>query len=195
LSIPNTADTYGGSTVFQTSTISAVPVNGTWIDYKVTAVVPATAIRGLLIQVYRDSGVVNTTTTTEFSQMQILEGDIDSVDYAYFSRSFTQELLACQRYYVQTNPTTADYKSGGGQYPLLAGVATGNQNFQFPIKLPNEMRVLPVFTVSTGGLSSNIVDGGTAALAISKDSFTARVTSTGAGGWSTGFPFIANAEI
>lgn len=123
-----------------------------------------------------------------------IKSTLDGSHLILSTRDHGEELVSCQRYYYQTNPG-GDYKFSGNKYPFFYGDADASRTFSQQIWYPATMRALPVLTFSTSGTSTNIIDGSSAATNQRLDGFSAAVITSGAGGFSTGFPFIADAEL
>ena len=111
--------------------------------------VPSGANKGIIIQLYRDSGVTAVTTTTLFSQLQIVKGSFTDVDFCYSGKTIVQELQHCQRYYeksydININPGTVTF-AGNVAWGGNAGTTTALYTHSRPFAVSK--RVAPTITI------------------------------------------------
>lgn len=133
--IPTVADNFASGTSFiSTVTAVATPVSNTWYTCSATFAIPASSINGLEVKIFRDSGASPVTTTTRFSQMQVVIGDNNDPNFSYAARNIIEELILCQRYYFQFVSNT------------LAGRASSTVITTVDILTPAELRATPSIT-------------------------------------------------
>jgi hypothetical protein len=129
-----TADTFSAVTADQSGTFAATMTVGTWTRYSATFTVGAGAIRGLLLQVFRN--VTTTSTTTLYAGAQLEVASV-ATPFRRNANSIQGELAACQRYYVRfSGPSTATI------YGHAVSTATANQARAY-VPLNTSMRIVP----------------------------------------------------
>jgi hypothetical protein len=145
--IPTVTDTYGTVVNDHTGVFAATMTVGTWTRYSATFTVGAGAVRGYLVQVFRD--VATTSTTTLYAGAQ-LEIGTAATSFRRNAPSIQAELAACQRYY---------YRSPVNSYATSFGQAFGTTLIGCMVFYPVVMRATPVadfpaasnFQASTAG--------------------------------------------
>lgn len=138
LSYPNVIDNFSSITPISTTVLNAAPTTNVWATYTLVASLPANVINGLEVKIFRDSGVTVTTTTTLYSQMQVILGSNSDTDFNYAARNVVEELSLCQRYYE-----TRSFIVNSGYYAQFAAANVFYGSFyQFLV----EKRAVPTVT-------------------------------------------------
>lgn len=174
------ADSWGSSTQDQTGVFTATMTVGTWTRYSATFTASANAVRGYLVQVFRN--VTTTSTTTLYAGAQLELGSVATA-FRRNAPSIQSELAACQRYYASITTGT----SGIG---LFVGFAYGTTAALFTPQFPVAMRIAPALVLSTAGDFSSSSAAGSpltpTAIALSGAStITCRINMTISGGGLT----------
>ena len=144
--IPTVIDTFGTVVQDQTGLFAASMTVGTWTRYSATFTVGAGAVRGLLVQVFRN--VTTTSTTTLYAGVQLETGSY-ATSFKRNGQNIQAEMAACQRYYI-TGSMGNTYYIGSGN-----GTGVGTHGFSFA-----PMRVAPTATVLVFTNSDNAVNSG-----------------------------------
>lgn len=128
-----------------------VTLTTAWARYSVTTTLPS--INGMTIGTLKDDylrptlcvssypgnpaagGIGIQTGTFDFWGVQVEEGP-NATLYEY--RTYSDTLLACQRYYWR-------FLSPSNDFPFLSGQATTPSNAYFPMRFPVQMRIPPAF--------------------------------------------------
>jgi len=148
----NAKDNFSAITEFSTLTINAAPTASGWQTYTVSLAVPAGAFNGLQIRLVRDNGAVVATTTTLYSQMQLLIGTNADPDFSYAGRDVVQELALCRRYYEKSFAVDTIPANGGSATTLVeptnaAGYLAGNTLLEQTVPFKVTKRASPTVTV------------------------------------------------
>lgn len=149
LSTPTTVDNFASAHVYENIiTAVASPAAGTWYTYSVTVALPASTAKGMEVKIYRDSNGTPVTTTTFFSQLQVILGENDSTNYIYAGRNQVEELQLCQRYFEKSSDvgTPADAGIAGGSVTITAASSSvGGIRHSIVFKVVK--RAVPVFKI------------------------------------------------
>jgi hypothetical protein len=149
--IPAVTDTYGTVVNDQTGVFAATMTVGTWTRYSATFTVGAGAVRGYLVQVFRN--VATTSTTTLYAGAQ-LEIGTAVTSFRRNAPSIQAELAACQRYY-------ASMTTGVAGVGLFSGFAFSTVNALVTLVFPVTMRSTPVLVLSSASHFSTSSPNGT----------------------------------
>jgi hypothetical protein len=176
-----TVDTFSALTGDQSGTFAATMTVGTWTRYSATFTVNSGAVRGYVVQVFRN--VTTTSTTTLYAGAQ-LEVGTAATSFRRNAPSIQAELAACQRYYA--NMTT-----GVAGVGLFSGFAYLTTNALVTLQLPVTMRVAPVLVLSSASHfnTSNSGGGGLTPTSISNggsSTITYRLNIVVASGYTAG---------
>jgi hypothetical protein len=152
-SYPTVIDNWAAETADASGTFAASMTVGSWTRYTATFTTNALATRGYAIKIFRNA--TTTSTTTLYAGVQLELGS-SATRFRPAGSTYSEELVACQRYYFQTisNATNQINIGYGIAYSTTAGFAH--------IPLPVTMRVPPTAITVTGSfVFGNGVGGGT----------------------------------
>lgn len=154
LRFPTTKDTFSAfSAAVPSAVLSSTPVVGEWVRYTCTFELPLEAVNGIHIQIAR-AGTGNT--VTYFSQVTLVEGEYNEVDFCYASDNSSDELLLCQRYYWKSFPLDTPPASNTGITGAMFSIAASTNGRVFVnAKNPSLMRVGPNITTYCPNAAGN----------------------------------------
>lgn len=181
IQIPTVTDIYSGITVFTDLVISAAPVAGNWITFSTTISLSADVVRGMNVVIYRYTNGIPATTTTLFSQLQVIIGDNADTDFSYAGRNIVEELQLCQRYFERSydvnviQPVTTQ---AGAIVFASANGAGGGTRFSFQFKV-NKRAIPTIVVYNTVGGAANFMRNDSAGLDVAAGSGGSNGTSGG----------------
>lgn len=143
ISTPTVADDWTNSTVITSGVLSG-DMGTTWTRAYTSFNVPASAVRGLSITIYRDH--TNASTTSLYTAIQLEAGAYVPTQFSRAGNSYGAELALCQRYYYKNFPAVVTTPYGVG-YAKTTTVGT------VFIPYPVEMRTAPT-AVETNGVAT-----------------------------------------
>jgi len=150
MATPNVTDNWAASTGFTDFVAIASPTTGVWTTYSTTVSIPADAVRGLQLIIRR--GGASATTSTRYSKIQILLGEVSDSDFSYAGRDVVQELDLCRRYYEKSFAINTIPANGGSATTLAddtnaVGYLAGNTLLTPTIPFKITKRASPTVTV------------------------------------------------
>jgi hypothetical protein len=161
ISTPNVTDNYTGITSFSDTLLQASPVAGQWYTLSTTISIPADAVRGLQVAVSR--GTVSATTSSRYSQMQLVIGDNINPDFNYAARNVVEELNLCQRYFEKSYDvdTIVGTPTVRGRFSVHS-VSSNRPYLYIPFKVPKRNTpTIVIYNVATGAAGSMRNEAGT----------------------------------